>query len=90
MCNIVKKVACKRYSNTPTFNWMKITFIFFCTSHVARSFETGMARMTDLAELATLEFCLTRDIYLLGFEILVDYDYERNNSYMYYHIRDHT
>ena len=29
--------------------------------------------MTDLAELATIEFWPTRDIYSLGFEILVDY-----------------
>ena len=32
-----------------------------------------MATMTDLAELATLEFWPTRDIYSLGFEILVDH-----------------
>ena len=43
----LKKVACKRYSNTPTFNWMKITFIFFCTSHVARSFETMILAFLD-------------------------------------------
>ena len=29
--------------------------------------------MTDLAELAILEFSSTRDIYSLGFEILVDH-----------------
>ena len=40
--------------------------------------------MTDLAELATIEFWPTRDIYSLGFEILVDHerlDPTRNNSY---------
>ena len=36
--------------------------------------KARMATVTDLAELATLEFCSTRDIYSLGFEILVDYE----------------
>ena len=43
------------------------------TSAKFTSIQTRMATVTDLAELATLEFCPTRDIYSLGFEILIDH-----------------